>query len=512
MEQTFAQSAPEQEVVVAIIDSGIDFEHEDLQGKIWENPDEIPGNMRDDDNNGYIDDLHGWNFLGNTNGENIINETLEVTRLYARYRERFENVNPEKLSRRDKEKYASFLEYKAVVERQREHAQGAYDELSMTETLVLEALTAFDKKYPRQTVDEKFMKSFEPGDDTQLQIAHQILIQALQFGLEFGEIAELQEDVRESFAEAKSEHVIDLEYTYNPDFDSRKIIGDDYGNSRQRHYGNNNAAGEFAFHGTHVGAIVAARGDNDLGNKGVFEHVKLMSLRVVPNGDEHDKDVANAIFYAVDNGASVINMSFGKGQTWDKGIVDKAVKYARKHDVLLVHAAGNSSLDNDIHKHYPIADYDHHCLFGKKRADHWLDVGAVTWTQGENAIAAFSHYGKKSVDLFAPGDYMLSAAPGNDYRIASGTSAAAPIVTGVAAMLRAYFPALTAQQVRQAIMRSVTPLDGKLVKPGTEELVDASELCVAGGTINAYEAFRLAGQMKGKKKVKGKQQPLSERA
>ncbi|MCB0642163.1 MAG: S8 family serine peptidase, partial [Phaeodactylibacter sp.] len=293
-----------------------------------------------------------------------------------------------------------------------------------------------------------------------------------------------------------------LEYHHNPNYNSRTIVGDDYSDSYEKGYGNNDVKGPDAFHGTHVAGIIAAARGNNLGMKGVANNVQIMSVRAVPDGDERDKDVANAIIYAVDNGASIINMSFGKGYSWDKEAVDKAVKYAMKNDVLLVHAAGNSSQNNDSSDNFPNDGFDKKGLFGPKNAKNWLEVGALSWKKGENTPASFSNYGKENVDVFAPGVDIYSTTPDQGYGNASGTSMASPVTAGVAAVLRSYFPELTAEQVKEVIMESAVPMDYKVKKPGEKELVPFSDLSVSGGVVNVYDAVEMAQTVKGKKKVK----------
>jgi len=280
-------------------------------------------------------------------------------------------------------------------------------------------------------------------------------------------------------------------------------VGDDYSDPYQRDYGNNDYEGPDAFHGTHVSGIIAAERNNGIGINGVADMARIMTVRAVPNGDERDKDVASAIIYAVDNGASVINMSFGKGYSWNKKLVDEAVKYAAKKDVLLVHAAGNSAQNNDNTNNFPNDSYKKACWFCKKGAyDNWIEVGALSNTTDENLPASFSNYGKEEVDLFAPGVAIYSTIPDNEYRNAQGTSMAAPVVAGVAALLRSYFPELTAKQVKEILLESATRIDMDVKKPGTQDLVPFSSLSVTGGTVNAYEAVKLAMETKGKKKIK----------
>ncbi len=506
---SLAKDKTSETVVVAIIDSGVDMYHEDLNENIWINEDEIPGNGIDDDKNGYVDDINGWNFIGGADGRNVNGETLEVTRLYGKYRDYFADKDTDKLSKKDQKLYVQYLEYKEVVEKHRERAKGSMGSVESNEKMLLDALAAFDKKYPDKKLTAEFMESFDGGDDEHMQTVQRIFSQVSQFGMEIETIGEIEEEIREGYAQAKKDFANDLEYLYNPDFDSREIVGDNYADSYEMYYGNNDVQGDFNFHGTHVAGIVGAVRNNDIGVQGIVQNVRLMIIRTVPDGDERDKDVANAIRYAVDNGASVINMSFGKGQSWDKRAVDKAVKHAMKNDVLLVHAAGNEAADNDETDHYPTPTFEKKGLFSKKYADNWIEVGAMSSAPGEDAVASFSNYGGDNVDLFAPGVQVNSTAPDNSYRPASGTSMASPVVAGVAALIRSYYPTLTATQVKAVLKSTTIPITNKVRQPGTGELVSMSELCNTGGMISAEKAFKAAAGVKGKKKVKAKPQPAS---
>ena len=313
----------------------------------------------------------------------------------------------------------------------------------------------------------------------------------------------IKEDLNEQIQEGVDYYESKVKYQYNTDLDTRAdIVKDDPNNSYERNYGNNDVKGPDAMHGTHVAGIIAAVRNNNLGMKGVADNVRIMAVRCVPDGDERDKDVANSIIYAVDNGAQVINMSFGKGYSWDKEAVDKAVKYAMKHDVLLVHAAGNDGKDNDgAHDNFPTAKFAKAGCFQPKKAKNWIEVGALSWKKGEDAVASFSNYGQKNVDLFAPGVDIYSTTPDGKYKNLSGTSMASPVTAGVAAVIRSYFPELTAEQVKECLEKSAVKQDYKVKKPGSEEKVAFSTLSRTGGVVNVYEAVKLAGQMKGKKKI-----------
>jgi subtilisin family serine protease len=290
----------------------------------------------------------------------------------------------------------------------------------------------------------------------------------------------------------------DAEFSYNLEFNPREIVGDDPNRMDDIGYGNNDVIGKNTdnFHGTHVAGIIAATRGNNLGIDGVANNVEIMAIRAVPDGDERDKDVANAIRYAVDNGAQVINMSFGKGYSPNTQYVYDAIEYAAKKGVLLVHAAGNSAENIDEANNFP------NDKFGRKKDwPNWVEVGASSWGSENNYVGVFSNYGKKSVDVFAPGVAIYSLAPGNEYQDAQGTSMASPVTAGVAALLFSYFPDLEAEQIKDILMKSVRGVEVKVNEPGTGEEVKFSNLSVSGGIINAYEAVKLAESMslKGKK-------------
>ncbi len=280
-------------------------------------------------------------------------------------------------------------------------------------------------------------------------------------------------------------------YSLNTQYNSRTIVGDDYPDVNQHHYGNGDVMGQDAKHGTHVAGIIGAVQGNGIGVDGIAPSVKLMMIRTVPDGDERDKDIANAIRYAVDNGAQIISMSFGKPYSPYKAAVDDAVQYADAHGVLMVHAAGNDGADLAKGKNFPTPVY----LGGGKPAT-WIEVGASSWKGGDSLAASFSNYGKNEVDVFAPGVDILSTVPGNQYERDSGTSMAAPVVSGLAALIMDYYPNLTATDVKKIISASVSNYGGQMVvRPGDKERVPFSSLSITGGIVNAYNALKLAEQV-----------------
>ncbi|MEO7174597.1 MAG: S8 family serine peptidase [Saprospiraceae bacterium] len=490
-------------IIVAVIDSGVDFNHEDLKDIMWVNPKEIPGNNKDDDQNGFIDDIHGWNFIGGKDGKNVGSDNLEVTRVYAKLRAKYKDRDPKTISKKEEKEYALYQETAKVVEEARAKSSESLEKMDMSVDMFYKAMDALEAKLGSTPLTAESIEKIDPTGDQNLMVGKSILTQMFEENSEEmpKSIKEIKEAIHDDFAEGQKYFKSQLEYTYNPDLNTRMIVGDNYSDSNEHLYGNSDCIGPDAFHGTHVAGIIAADRKNGKGIMGIADNVRIMSVRAVPDGDERDKDVANAIIYAVDNGASVINMSFGKGYSWDKAAVDRAVKYAAKHDVLLVHAAGNSGEDNDHSNNFPNDKFEKKGLFGKKTADNWLEIAALNWKTGEDIAANFSNYGQEGVDLFSPGVDLNSTVPNGGYDKASGTSMASPAAAGVAAILRSYFPNLTATQIKDIMMESVVPVDALVKKPGSGEKVPFKTLSVTGGTVNAYEAVKKAQTVKGKKKV-----------
>lgn len=482
-------------VIVAVIDGGVDYMHEDLKNVMWINKDEIPGNKIDDDNNGYVDDIYGWNFIGNAKGENVHYDNLEVARLYAKYKEEFSGVDVAKLKKKEKEAYELYEKIKKEVEEGREKFSQNYQIYSV----LYESLSKIKEDLKdKESITLQDLKNYTSDDQRLQRVAQVIVAQMEQGGITF-EVFDA--DIGEGYNYFKERY----EYNFNPDYDARQFVDDNYADKTERYYGNPDVKGPDAFHGTHVAGIIAAERNNDIGMDGVASVVKIMAIRTVPGGDERDKDVANAIYYAVNNGASVINMSFGKGYSPYKEVVDAAVKYAAKKDVLLVHAAGNDGTDVNSTNNFPTDKYLKKGLFGPKHAPNWISVGAAHWEGDDKLAAEFSNYSSEYVDVFAPGTEIYSTAPGNEYKNSQGTSMAAPVVAGVAAVIRAYFPDLTAKQVKEVIEGSTDQQSNLMViKPGTDERVPFRQLSASAGVVNLESAIEKAATTKGKKRKAGK--------
>ena len=480
-------------VIVAVIDSGVDIEHEDLKDVIWRNPGEKPGNGIDDDGNGYIDDVYGWNFIGGKDGSHVNDETLELTRVYKKLHAKYKDSKKEDLSKKEKKEFDYYQGVKETYEKKSGEAKQNYTVYKGIYDGYLENLEVLKKVVGKDEVTEDDLKDAAESKSDEAKAVVEFFDTWAKRGVTFDGFAGLKGAV--DYYEGG------VKYFYNLEFDSRKIVGDNYADGYESDYGNNSVIGPDATHGTHVAGIIAAARNNNIGMDGVADNVQIMVLRTVPNGDERDKDVANSIRYAVDNGATVINMSFGKAYSWDKKIVDDAVKYAAKHDVLLVHAAGNDSKNTDVEGNFPKDAYDKSGWFSPKSSPTWIEVGALSWKKDE--VAVFSNYAKENVDLFAPGVDLNSTVPGSEYKALSGTSMASPVVAGVAAVLRSYYPELSAKQIKEVLMASTIKTGVEYNKPGSkDEKMKMSEMCVTGGIVNLYEAAKMAETMKGKRKSK----------
>lgn len=458
-----ADKPPQKTIVVAIIDSGVDIDHEDLQGVIWVNEDEIPNNQIDDDHNGYVDDIHGWNFIGNAKGQNITYENLELTRLLKTNAGDTDKAALEtryqQLLQKKQEELASIEKFEKVYEQAKGIIRAEtgimvtcaddLDKIKRNANMQVRNAEAFLRERYKMGLTEKGLKAY--GDETRLYI--------------------------EKF----------LNKAFNP----RDLVGDNPNDITDLHYGNPDVEGPRANHGTSVAGIVAARRGNGVGMDGIADQVRIMCLRSTPHGDERDKDVALAIRYAVENGAQIINMSFGKDFSPQKAWVDEAVKFAAEHHVLLVHAAGNDGNNLDKTDNFP-----NNQLGDGHTAPNWITVGASTREENDRLAAAFSNYSHTKVDVFAPGDDIVSLDSSSHYSEHDGTSLAAPMVTGVAALILSRYPTLRPAQLVDIIRQSAyVPGKLKVIVPGQEkDKVKFTELSKSGGIVDAYQALLLAEQ------------------
>lgn len=492
----FVKGKKSNTVIVAVIDSGIDTLHEDLKTVLWRNPKEIPGNGVDDDGNGYVDDIHGWNFIGGRDGRNVKEDSYEAARVYHRYKAQFEKVSDaSSLSKADQELYQMWKKAeKSVVGNTSD--QMNFMLIKNAYKSALAADSTLRKEIGKETFKGSDVESFTPDKEDVKKAKKRFL--ALYHGLGIDMERTNKETLSEIGDYVAGEERKAESATRAPKNYRAEIVKDNEADINDRFYGNPDVMANTPFHGTHVSGIIAAARKNGKGIDGVADNVKIMSIRAVPDGDEHDKDIALAIRYAVDNGAKVINMSFGKGFSPEKHWVDDAVKYAESKGVLLVHAAGNDASNIDTVDNFPNAILKK----DSKRASNWITVGASANPKGGDLVANFSNFGKDQVDVFAPGHQIYSTIPGGTtYGNASGTSMASPVVAGVAAFILSRYPQLTPQQVKEVIEKSAQAPAGMMVtNPATGEKVSLSDISRTGGIVNAYEAAKLAEAMFGTKK------------
>ena len=472
-------------VIVGVVDSGVDIEHEDLKNVIWTNEDEIPGNGIDDDKNGYVDDIHGWNFLGNT-----IEENLEYVRILKNLKPKYDGKDASDIAEANKEEFA--LYEKAQKEYDEEYSEisrnvNYYNQLSQQ---IASARAAVSEKLGKEDFTKEELMAME-AEETSLQQQKGLLLNIMNNGGEdLDEVASQLQGGIDYYQGRLDSHL-------NLELEGRKT-GDNPDDLTDTNYGNNDVDGPDpekadAKHGTHVAGIIAAERNNGIGMNGVARNIKIMAVRAVPDGDEYDKDIALGIRYAVDNGAKVINTSFGKYYSTHPEWVIDAIKYAAKKDVLIVNAAGNDALDMDATRIYP---NDQTPDNNEEIADNFLTVGASNFDYGSDLVARFSNYGQTNVDVFAPGTKIWSTTPNDEYEFLQGTSMASPAVAGVAAMIRSLYPKLSATEVKEVLMKSGLASPQEVMVGGnSDDIRPFAELSVSGRMVNMYNALIMASKM-----------------
>lgn len=473
-------------IVVGVLDSGVEVDHPGLINNMWKNPNEIPNNGIDDDKNGYVDDIYGWNFIGGKTAD-VDADNLEVTRMVKKYQPIFEGTDSAKNRANQAkmpEEYAIYQKSKKLYDEKGSEAKQYYHYFSGFNN----AIPSIVKTLNGKTLTKANLAAIKPAsqeDSRNLQILNSLVQDAGNVGKTPKEVEEL---LRKEIEGALKHYESQATKHYNLDFDPRaEIVGDNYDNYNEKHYGNNHYEGPDASHGTHVSGIIAGLPHGNEAQYGVAHKVaKIMTVRAVPDGDERDKDVANAIRYAVDNGAKILNMSFGKAVSPGKKHVWEAMKYAEKKGVLLVKAAGNDNQNIGENEYFPtnfMKQSDE-----KPFVSNMIVVGAST-NNSQNLRARFSNYNGKMVDVFAPGQEIYSTVPDAKYEYLQGTSMASPVVAGAAAVLWAYMPSLTPQQIKEALVKTVNK---STVNANVDSSANFDQISVAGGVIDLYKAAQYA--------------------
>lgn len=465
-------------IVVAIIDAGVDINHDDLSSLIWVNENEIAGNGKDDDNNGYIDDINGWNFLGNSKGENINEANLELTRIVRNYSDQFEGKTATDIPEIDKvnfDLYSRAKNERLEIDKKYTAKAKKYEELKDN---LSEAETVLKKELKKEELSLEDVQNFSATDSVLLK--HKSTCTSMYTR---GVSVDYLEGIVEYFETY-------TKYYTNLDFNPRaEIIGEIDKDLKNNNYGNSEVKGADAMHGSFVAGIIGGIRGNGIGIEGIADNVRFMVLRAVPNGDEHDKDIAHSIRYAVDNGANIINMSFGKYYSPYKSEVNAAVKYAASKGVLMIKASGNDETNIDKKTQYPNPITE-----DGSRIPNWITVGANNQLMGKKLSATFSNYGIENVHIYAPGVGIISTVPDSQYDMANGTSFACPVVSGVAALVWSYYPELTVGELKEILLSTGTNYKKKKVyQPGyTKEAQTKTKfgkLSSSGSIVNAYNAL-----------------------
>ena len=480
-------------IIVAVLDTQIDLNHEDLIGQIWANKNEIPNNNLDDDKNGYIDDVNGWNFVGKPNGSYFSYGNFEYTRVVKKWDTYFKNrksVSKDSSDIFEEYKTAKvkldksilyYIGWKSSLDFRIKHYKLVEDTITHFFPKKDYTISKLDSLYKKYKINDKTFKQRRDDGDFDLGA----LISYKKIDLELGDKS------IENLIGSSNQLDSIINKNLNINFVDRDMIKDNP-NKLEKGYGNNklNLYKNLNYHSTIVSGAIAGNRNNNIGVKGFHDNIKIMPLSTSISGDEHDKDIAMAIYYAVDNGAKIINMSFGKEFSLEKKWVFDAYRYAEKHNVLIVHISGNDKFYIDLNPYYP---NDNDYINRKEVVGNFINVGSISKRTDSTMVSKFSNYGKENVDIFAPGEEIYVAKPNNEYGYDSGTSLAGPMVSGTAALIWLYYPKLTVQQVKEIILESGVTIDKMVVKPGTkDEMVHFSELCKTGKVLNTYNAMQLA--------------------
>lgn len=484
------KNRPSVPVTVGVLDSGVDLTHEDLFDVAWINEKEIASNQTDDDKNGYTDDRNGWNFMGAKDGTTYEYDQPEITQTYLLLRSKYDKADRATLTPAEQRQYDTYQAARKLYLPRYQTSRAKL--LAFADTVRFwEVARQLSKQLPDSSTSASAIRQIGLADDSTAIAVRNVLAEA--YNSQYGSFSRYLQLVRQNWTRFQRIVGGDALIAYNPDYNARQAVGDNPADPTERYYGSPvmrlDGSEQLAVHGTHVAGIIGAKRGNGLGIDGIADNVRIIPVSIVPaNGDERDKDVANGIRYAVENGAQVINMSFGKRLSPFKEQIDAAIRFAEERDVLIVHAAGNNGENYDSLPSYPSARYANGQV-----AQNVLTVGNSTWRLNEGLPSRSSNYGPQTVDLFAPGTEILSTIPNGRYASFSGTSMAAPCVAGVAALLRSYFPKLTAVQVKDILLKSSYKPDLQVRRPGRSgQSVPFRNLSRSGGIVNAYEAVKLA--------------------
>ena len=475
-------------VIVGVLDSGVEVDHPGLIKNMWKNPNEVPNNGKDDDGNGYIDDVYGWNFAGGKNGDVDV-DNMEVTRVVKKYQPIFEGANSaanKANQAKMPEEFAMYMKSKEVFNKKSIEAKQGYETYSRIQKMIPAMVAMLNG----QNLTPEVVAAIKPTTQEQAMAASVLGQIAQDPSVKGKSPAEVQKFLDAQMKEALDYYGPQATKQYNLDYDPRaEIVGDNYEDYTQKYYGNNHFEGPDAKHGTHVAGIIAGYPQGNEIQYGVgYKTAKIMTVRAVPDGDERDKDVANAIRYAVDNGAKILNMSFGKPVSPGKSVVWDAFKYAHDKGVLLVKAAGNENENIFESQYFPTNFKD--VNDAKPFINNMIVVGAST-NDNEFLRANFSNYNQKMVNVFAPGEKIYSTVPDGKYEYLQGTSMASPVVAGAASVLLAYMPNLKPEQIIESLVKTANKSSvNAMINSNTNNRFDL--ISEAGGVIDLRKAAEYA--------------------
>mgnify|MGYP000162688740 FL=1 len=496
--------------IVALIGTGIDVEHEDIKQAIWVNPKE-KADGKDNDKNGLVDDINGWNFLGGKDGQ-VMEATMregdrEFLRLKDKYADyifdgkNYNKVIDGKLTKvADPENIEEYNYYRNQVLPESPMA-GTYSGWQLTDVLKAYA-DKFDQmmkeRFPgKELTEADFSICYDPKAPRDSLSEVSFMMCAMGFGVYKTDKWETVYSGIKSGAQIEQAKAEYERKVGQFGADGRKdIIGDNYLDINDNKYGNNVLLTADAAIGTMEAGIIVAKRENGLGGNGIMDQAEIMTLRVAANGEPYLKDIALAIRYAVDHQADIImlpvqNTLYPEDQ---KKWISEALEYAESKGVFCVTPAWEGAQDLAVETYYP-----NRWMTGKKELTNLM----VVCSSDKNGNPSMnSNYGAKEVDLYAPGMEIYSTYTGDTYQSGTGLGLAAATTVGVAALIKAYYPHLTGTQIRNILLETVTSRKDAEVEKGivvdgkpTQDLFLFGDLCLSGGIINAYQAVVAADKL-----------------
>ncbi|MFD2585914.1 S8 family serine peptidase [Croceitalea marina] len=469
-------------VIIALIDSDIDVNHHYLNKYIWANTKEVKSNNLDDDKNGYIDDIHGWNFLAKGDKKIIKYANNTSIRFTRAFKQKYERLSKKKgkLNSKELDFLATYNKALNTIkeEKMRLAPYEEYIEWYETSQIASDSLLLtydFKKPYNLSSLDSLFNEVYTKGNDEERGRLIYFSLDKLKNNRE--EDYKLSLDyLNKNKYYALNENLTENHSSINNTFPKLGSNRLDINISNEKH-------------GTQIGGVIVKTYKAITENlPDEAENIEIMPISIFPeNGAEFEEDIAKAIRYAVNNGADIINYSSSIRFLLKPSLLYEALLYAEKHNVLIVTSAGNTGENLDKIMTHPRKKYK------KYRLSNLIMVGMSDSTIGPNLKPIHGNYGKETVDLFAPGTDFLTTNPKNEYFKTSGSSISSAIVATTCATIKLYHPKLKAAEIREIILQSVSKYNGEIfLDEGGKTKVLFTDLCMAGGILNVENAFKLA--------------------